>query len=54
MDRFMMILTDEPNVREVFAFPKAGKAQDLMMNAPSFIETEQLNELHIKVVKDEK
>ncbi len=53
MDRFMMILTDEPNVREVFAFPKAGKAQDLMMNAPSIVDDEQLQELHIQVIKEE-
>lgn len=51
MDRFIMILIDEPNVREVFAFPKSGKAQDLMMNAPSEVEEEQLEELHIRVIK---
>lgn len=51
MDRFMMILTDEPNVREVFAFPKAGRAQDLMMNAPAIVDQEQLEELHIQVIK---
>ena len=54
MDRIMMILKDEPNIREVYAFPKSGKAQDLMMNAPTFIEESQLEELHIEVVeKDE-
>jgi len=54
MDRIMMILKDEPNIREVYAFPKSGKAQDLMMNAPTFIEQDQLEELHIEVVeKDE-
>jgi aspartyl-tRNA synthetase len=54
MDRIMMILKDEPNIREVYAFPKSGKAQDLMMNAPAFIEESQLEELHIEVVeKDE-
>lgn len=53
MDRFMMILTDETNVREVFAFPKAGKAQDLMMSAPSIIDKEQLEELHIQVIEKE-
>ena len=50
IDRFMMILTDETNVREVFAFPKSWKAQDLMMNAPATVDDEQLKELHIKVV----
>lgn len=53
MDRFMMILKDEPNIREVYAFPKAGKAQDLMMNAPALIDQEQLDELHIQVKIEE-
>ncbi len=53
MDRIMMILKDESNIREVYAFPKSGKAQDLMMNAPAFIDDEQLDELHIEVVKEE-
>jgi len=53
MDRFMMILKDENNIREVYAFPKSGKAQDLMMNAPSIIDQEQLDELHIKIVEEE-
>jgi aspartyl-tRNA synthetase len=53
MDRIMMILKDETNIREVYAFPKSGKAQDLMMNAPTFIEQEQLDELHIEVVEED-
>jgi len=53
MDRFMMILKDEDNIREVYAFPKSGKAQDLMMNAPSIIDDAQLEELHIDIVKEE-
>lgn len=54
MDRFMMILKDENNIREVYAFPKSWKAQDLMMNAPSYIDHEQLDELHIAIVEEDK
>jgi len=53
MDRIMMILKDEPNIREVYAFPKSGKAQDMMMNAPAFIDDEQLTELAIELVKED-
>ena len=52
MDRFMMILKDETNIREVYAFPKSGKAQDLMMDSPSAVEDTQLDELHIKIVEE--
>ena len=52
MDRFMMILKDENNIREVYAFPKSWKAQDLMMNAPSVIDQEQLDELHIEIKEE--
>ena len=52
MDRMMMILTDEHNIREVYAFPKSWKAQDMMMNAPAIIDDSQLAELHIEVVKE--
>ncbi len=53
MDRFMMILKDEENIREIYAFPKSWKAQDAMMNAPTEIEDEQLAELSIKVELEE-
>jgi aspartyl-tRNA synthetase len=53
MDRIMMILKDEDNIREVYAFPKSGKAQDLMMNAPAKVANEQLSELHIDVIEEE-
>ena len=43
----MMILRDEPNIRECYAFPKSGRAQDLMMNAPSTIDPEELKVLSI-------
>lgn len=49
MDRFIMILTDEGNIREVYAFPKSWKAQDVMMNAPGNVDEEQLKDLHIEV-----
>ena len=49
MDRFMMILKNEDNIREIYAFPKSGKAQDAMMNAPTTLDDEQLEELSIKV-----
>ena len=51
MDRLIMILKDEDNIREIYAFPKSGKAQDLMMNTPCFVEDIQLKELSINVLK---
>lgn len=52
LDRFIMILRDEPDIREVIAFPKSGDGKDLTMGAPSEVEKEQLDELKIKVVKN--
>jgi len=48
LDRLMMILQNEPNIREVIAFPKTGDARDPMMDSPSEISKEQLLELGIQ------
>ena len=51
LDRMLMCILGEPSIREVIVFPKTGDARDVMMSAPSGISEEQLQELHIKIVK---
>ena len=51
VDRIVMLLANEKNIREVTMFPMNQNAQDLMMNAPSNVEDSQLKELNINIIK---
>ena len=52
VDRMIMLITNEDNLREIIAFPKNKKARDVLMGAPNLVTEEQLKEVHIEIAKE--
>lgn len=52
VDRMIMLITNEDNLREIIAFPKNKKARDVLMGAPSVVTEEQLKDVHIKLIEE--
>ena len=52
VDRMIMLITNEDNLREIIAFPKNKKARDVLMGAPSRVTDAQLKDVHIKLIEE--
>ncbi len=50
LDRIVMLIADEPNIREIISFPMNQRAMDLLMGAPGIVTPGQLEELHLQIV----
>jgi aspartyl-tRNA synthetase len=54
VDRMIMLISGEENIREIIPFPMNKNAQDIMMGAPSEVAKNQLDDVHIAIVEDKK